>query len=773
MVNPRYLQERSKSQLAIETTYRFRRAAPETYVFWLHTSSATRLEQSIRKTLEELHVSEIKDSSANIFQLFRAWLLDKKQPRYWLVVLDNADDTSFLLQTPDVAAQNDDRGQQAVSLERRLDYLPFCEHGTLLVTSRSRAAALKIVQPNDIINVLPMDEAQACALLEKKLDGHIEYSREELNELVSELGSMPLALAQAAAYISESIPKLSMGDYLSKLTSSEGSRARLLDQSAVDLRRDGHAENRMRRTWEISFEYIRELRSSAADLLAFMSFFDRHAIPLTLLQAQYTAQMGTRRRKSTTQSYSRSSFVSNFSERIKSGARLYKGRRKLKTPLKMIHPPLGVGNTALANSASDDLIDTLNDDLRILRNYSLITTMADPTTFEMHHLVQFAMQDWMTLNGSLQHWFSEFMTILEGVFADPVEDQKTRRLILPHVVATMGAEQQDRNVDLRRASLLVKAALHATSLQEYTVAHKLYERALDCRKTLLGPDHPDTIRSELYLGVSCFRIGQYENARSIQTGVLGRSQRVLGEDHSSTLKLRADTAVTYRALGLLADAEKMQVQVLFRTRISYGRVHLRSARIMQDLAITLTEQGRYDETGKLLKDTLSIAKELNTEEPAFPPSVLRTLASTYNQAGRYAEAVQLFNEVWQDCIRMFGDDHPLTLWRMCDLSTAMYRSGRRGSALELMRSCADRMAQKCGPDHADTIEQYELLRSWEAEEEPQQDSEEVLLTPATSRSRAPLENGSILWVAGTVAVFFAAAWFFIFERSERLGERKA
>lgn len=194
---------------------------------------------------------------------------------------------------------------------------------------------------------------------------------------------------------------------------------------------------------------------------------------------------------------------------------------------------------------------------------------------------------------------------------------------------------------------------------------------------------------------------------------------------------------------------------------------------MQDLAITLTEQGRYDEAEKLLKDTLSIAKELNTEEPAFAPSVLRTLASTYNQAGRYTEAVQLFSEVWQDCIRMFGDDHPLTLWRRCDLSTAMYRSGRRGSALEPMRSCADRMAQKCGPDHADTIEQIELLRSWEAEEGPQQESEEVVLTLATGRSRPPLENGSIMWVAGTVAVLFAAAWFFIFEQSERLGERKA
>ena len=194
---------------------------------------------------------------------------------------------------------------------------------------------------------------------------------------------------------------------------------------------------------------------------------------------------------------------------------------------------------------------------------------------------------------------------------------------------------------------------------------------------------------------------------------------------------------------------------------------------MQDLAITLTEQGRYDEAEKLLKDALCIAKELKTEQPAFAPSVLRTLASTYNQAGRYTEAVQLFSEVWQDCIRMFGDDHPLTLWRMCDLSTAMYRSGRRGPARELMRNCADRLAQKSGPEHADTIEQYELLRSWNAEEKPQEDSEEVVLTPATSRSRPPLENGSIMWVAGTVAVLFAAAWFFIFERSKRLGERKA
>jgi hypothetical protein len=60
----------------------------------------------------------------------------------------------------------------------------------------------------------------------------------------------------------------------------------VLKPSNQVLRRDREAKNSIITTWQISFDYIREIRPSAANLLSLMSFFDRQAIPEALLRSQ-------------------------------------------------------------------------------------------------------------------------------------------------------------------------------------------------------------------------------------------------------------------------------------------------------------------------------------------------------------------------------------------------------------------------------------------------------------------------------------------------------
>jgi hypothetical protein len=66
-------------------------------VLWIHAASATRLEQSVSKTLDDLKVPGRRDPAANPFQLLRNWLLDGRNGK-WLLILDNVDDARYLLQ---------------------------------------------------------------------------------------------------------------------------------------------------------------------------------------------------------------------------------------------------------------------------------------------------------------------------------------------------------------------------------------------------------------------------------------------------------------------------------------------------------------------------------------------------------------------------------------------------------------------------------------------------------------------------------------------------
>jgi hypothetical protein len=194
-------------------------------VLWIHASSVARLEQSIRKTLEDLKVPGRAGAAANALQLLRSWLLDSKNGK-WLLILDNVDDAQYLLEPPSSSKQEIDATQHTSHPERILDYLPASSHGSTLLTSRTEAAALKTVERKDIIAVAPMGSDHAVQLLDKKLD--CEHTHEEALKLVTALDSMPLAITQAVAYVTHMSPRCSVSGYLSVLEESERSKLSLL-----------------------------------------------------------------------------------------------------------------------------------------------------------------------------------------------------------------------------------------------------------------------------------------------------------------------------------------------------------------------------------------------------------------------------------------------------------------------------------------------------------------------------------------------------------------
>ncbi|CAN9091742.1 unnamed protein product [Alternaria alternata] len=220
-----------KSQLAVEYAYRTRERSPETWVFWVHASNAARFEQSFRDIADRAKIAGRRDPQANIYKLVHGWLCDCKQG--WLLVLDNLDDARFLLDNP--ATQS-----KTVSQPLR-EYLPHCERGSILVTTRNKEAALKLVEQRDIVFVEPMDKTQALALFEKKLEAQGDNS--DVAELATELEYMPLAIVQAAAYISQSAPRCSVAKYLEQFRRSDSEKTSLLNHEAGQLRRDREAKN--------------------------------------------------------------------------------------------------------------------------------------------------------------------------------------------------------------------------------------------------------------------------------------------------------------------------------------------------------------------------------------------------------------------------------------------------------------------------------------------------------------------------------------------------
>ena len=130
-----------------------------------------------------------------------------------------------------------------------------------------------------------MDKGEALALFQKKLS--FDTDKHNAIELLQSLDYMPLAITQAAAYIEQRAPRMTISRYLDEVRRSDHDRAHLLKKDVGDSRRDGRASNSIIATWQISFEHIQKEMPTAARLLSLISLFDRQGIPESLLYNRY------------------------------------------------------------------------------------------------------------------------------------------------------------------------------------------------------------------------------------------------------------------------------------------------------------------------------------------------------------------------------------------------------------------------------------------------------------------------------------------------------
>lgn len=702
--------ECSKSQLAIETAHQFRRKSPDTFVFWLFASSQSRLEQSIRATLEQLQVSGIKEPTANAFELFRTWLLDRKQKRTWLVIVDNADEAEVLLSPSKNVRATETQGntQQDEPTERCLDFLPYSEYGSLLLTSRSKAVASQVAHLDDVIDIKPMDQSHALALLRQKLGVTVEADQDDLAQLVTELESMPLAITQAAAYIRQREPRCSVKDYLEELSTST---LRLLNHESPDIRRDGAAQNCILRTLQISFRHIRRSRSSAADLLALMSFCDRHAIPETLLLNRHVEQHFFLNKCLF--------FLLLVLEVIIGGLitlpfhRLGSHTASKGTACSKLGPP---------SKPDKRSQDTFNNDLQILRSYSLITITTNSSEFEMHRLVQLATQDWLKLTGSFQRWGMQFVTNLNERFptygSDGILQPKdVCSRLYSHTIAAMRIDLDDLGSILRQANAIERGGWWAYFSGKYNDFLEMNSLVLETGSKVLGPQHPDTLESMGLLGGAYKLLGQYEKAESLQIEVFRQYKRLYGRHDGQTLRIMHDLGQTHERMGKVTEAHQLQLQALDDAKKTFGKRDRRTLQIMTAVAGSMAQRGQHEAAETLLKRVLKPGKGLHPADDLDGLRAMSNLGRIYFATERFSEARRLFEDAHRGTETLLGSHHPNTLVLMSNLAEVLRELGQRGSATKLMRECAEKTNQRLGPNHPYTVEPSGWLKQWEAEDE--------------------------------------------------------
>ena len=136
--------------------------------------------------------------------LIQSWLNGSGQK--WLLVLDNVDDGSYLFEpSGNISRQSSNNGYDTDSNTSLWEYVRPTGNavGSVLVTSRYRNEARKLVRERDIVEVKRMSEALAAKLIIQLLTARSDP--QGVHDLAKALEGVPLAIAQATAYINRKV----------------------------------------------------------------------------------------------------------------------------------------------------------------------------------------------------------------------------------------------------------------------------------------------------------------------------------------------------------------------------------------------------------------------------------------------------------------------------------------------------------------------------------------------------------------------------------------
>ncbi|CAG8357010.1 unnamed protein product, partial [Penicillium salamii] len=497
-----------------------------------------------------------------------------------------------------------------------LEYVPRSRNGSIIITSRTREVALKMVHHSDLIEVKPMEKFEALELLHRKLEQPGES--QESRHLVNALECMPLAIVQAASYIRNRAPRSSVSQYLKDFLGSDREATKLLKKEAGHLYRDWEAKNSIFVTWQISFDHIRQTKPSAAQLLSLMSFFDRQGIPENLIRhrpkANYTSS---------------SELPSDSSD----------------------------GETSESDSGPD-----FEDDVATLRDYSFISVIENSTFFTMHGLVQLTTRAWLKSHGQIDRWKDKFVSILYKEFpTGEYENWERCRSLFPHLKSAMSQRPTSPEFQQQWASLLYEGAWYAWKCGNIADTREMAAKSRGQQMILFDDNHEDVIAGTATLATAYWLEGRWEEAEHLDVQVMKTRKTKLGEDHPNTLTSMSNLASTFWNQGRWEEAEQLEVQVMETSRTKLGEDHPDTLTSMANLAVTYRNQGRWEEAEQLQVQVMKTRKTKLGEDHPNTLTSMANLAFTWKSSGHDAEAISLLRECLIKQKQTIGLNHPTTL----------------------------------------------------------------------------------------------------------------
>ena len=641
-----------KSQIAIRYAYWYRQNFSDHSIFWIHCGTADRFRQGLINIGTECHVAGIADRNNNRLLLLKDWL-QRNTDFKWLMILDNADD-------PTIFGDAQDLGESSQLQVDLSSYIPECEHGSILITTRDFIVGRQLANGRSPLKINKMSREEALMMLKTKLSTRGEASPitpatpasyqppvgdTDLLRLAQFLDYLPLAMEHAAGFITHNV--ISIGDYM-KLFENDASAVQLLKHRVEMSGRNSDIPSSIYATWNLSIEQIQKAYPKSAELIFLMAHYEQSQIPTSLL-SQY------------------------------------------------------VGH---------DVVE-LTTIIGVLLRFSLIVRGRD-ATYSMHRLVQLVVKQWLAASGAAAEWQSKALRLLSSHFpSGEFETWAVCASLESHAVklTNMPAiKDADRSL---LGTLQINLAWYYSNRGRWSSAEEYARAACITFQESYGLRHRETLAAKTKFALILKQNTKLEEAEVLIKQTVDETKALLGSKDQQYFEALERFALIAQTCGRLTVAEKASRKALSECEKVLGPYHPGVFRLQRRLATILEFQGKYDQAETCIMSALNGQKHLIGTADKTTLGILQRLAFIQHAQGKYVEAEKTAEEYLKVTSATYGPDHIGTQEARYTLARSLIASSKIEEAETIVLDLIEVIEKKhpFGPDHEYNFMVQNLLSS--------------------------------------------------------------
>jgi len=683
-----------KTQVALEYAYRY--AFHYDIIWWINAETQQTMLEDIIQFVNRMQPGRASSDHDDIMAAFNVWLDENKN---WLLIYDNADDMKQVSKS-----------------------IPKINNGHILITTRNKHGLI-----GDGINIDLFEENETVDFLYKRTR---QGEQEAAVQLSKRLGYLPLALEQAAAYISEN--GINYSDYLDLL---DGYGLELLGEKEYITSYSAAVTT----TWNISIDKIES--ESAKQLIRLCSYFAPEDIKLSYF-TQNSEWLPIPLKDDIIHGIKCNKVVSEltkYSLMIKKDKSLYMHRllqevirRQLSDDAQWILCCLSimaeVYEYQYGNVTSNQLFFKNTPHAITVADYAAKLLHQDKEQDDVAYLYYIAGLGFYHTAAYSQsmEWFRKALAIHEEIIGKEHPNTATTYHNIASAYSALGNYPAALEWYWKALAIQVKvlgkehpntattyyniAGVYSEQ-GDYPAALEWYWKALAIQEKVLGKEHPDTANTYNNIARAYFYQGGYPAALEWYRKALAIQEKVLGKEHPNTATTYNNIAGVYSEQGDYPAALEWYRKALAITEKVLGKEHPDTAITYNNIALVYSFQGDYPTALEWYRKDLAITEKVLGKEHPSTANTYNNIALVYSFQGDYPTALEWYRKSLAIKEKVLGKEHPRTATTYYNIAGVYSELEDYPAALEWYWKALAIQEKTLGKEHPDTATSYNNIAS--------------------------------------------------------------